>query len=76
MERYYYSGAVEVEIDRQGRVMIPAPLSTYAKLGREVVVAGVRNRLEVWDREAWRKQRDEFEGSAEHVAERLARQRS
>ena len=76
MERYYYSGAVEAEIDRQGRVMIPAPLSTYAKLGREVVVAGVRNRLEVWDREAWRKQRDEFEGSAEHVAERLARQRS
>jgi MraZ protein len=76
MERYYYSGAVEVEVDRQGRVMIPMPLSTYAKLGREVVVAGVRNRLEVWDREAWRKQRDEFEGSAEHVAERLARQRS
>ena len=76
MERYYYSGAVEVEVDRQGRVMIPAPLSTYAKLGREVVVAGVRNRLEVWDREAWRKQRDEFEGSAEHVAERLAQQRS
>jgi len=76
MERYYYSGAVEAEIDRQGRVMIPAPLSTYAKLGREVVVAGVRNRLEVWDREAWRKKRDEFEGSAEHVAERLARQRS
>ncbi len=76
MERYYYSGAVEVEVDRQGRVMIPAPLQTYAKLGREVVVAGVRNRLEVWDREAWRKQRDEFEGSAEHVAERLARQRS
>lgn len=76
MERYYYSGAVEVEVDRQGRVMIPTPLSTYAKLGREVVVAGVRNRLEVWDREAWRKQRDEFEGSAEHVAERLARQRS
>ena len=76
MERYYYSGAVEAEIDRQGRVMIPAPLSTYAKLGREVVVAGVRNRLEVWDREAWRKQREEFEGSAEHVAERLARQRS
>jgi MraZ protein len=76
MERYFYSGAVEVEVDRQGRVMIPMPLSTYAKLGREVVVAGVRNRLEVWDREAWRKQRDEFEGSAEHVAERLARQRS
>jgi transcriptional regulator MraZ len=76
MERYFYSGAVEADVDKQGRVMIPAALTSYAKLARDVVVAGVRNRLEIWDREAWRKQRDEFEGSAEHVAERLARQRS
>ena len=76
MERYFYSAAVEADVDKQGRVMIPAPLTSYAKLARDVVVAGVRNRLEIWDREAWRKQRDEFEGSAEHVAERLARQRS
>jgi MraZ protein len=76
MERYFYSAAVEADVDKQGRVMIPAPLMSYAKLARDVVVAGVRNRLEIWDREAWRKQRDEFEGSAEHVAERLARQRS
>jgi MraZ protein len=76
MERYFFSGAVEADVDKQGRVMIPAALTSYAKLARDVVVAGVRNRLEIWDREAWRKQRDEFEGSAEHVAERLARQRS
>ncbi len=76
MERYFYSAAVEADVDKQGRVMIPAALTSYAKLARDVVVAGVRNRLEIWDREAWRKQRDEFEGSAEHVAERLARQRS
>jgi transcriptional regulator MraZ len=76
MERYFYSAAAVADVDKQGRVMIPAPLISYAKLARDVVVAGVRNRLEIWDREAWRKQRDEFEGSAEHVAERLARQRS
>jgi transcriptional regulator MraZ len=76
LERYFFSAAAEANLDRQGRVMIPPPLAGYANLGREVVVAGVRNRLEIWDRDAWRKQRDEFEGSAEHVAERLARQRS
>ena len=57
MERYFYSAAVEADVDKQGRVMIPAPLISYAKLARDVVVAGVRNRLEIWDREAWRKQR-------------------
>ena len=76
LERYFFSAAAEANLDTQGRVMIPPPLAGYANLGREVVVAGVRNRLEIWDRDAWRKQRDEFEGSAEHVAERLARQRS
>ena len=76
LERYFYSAAAEADLDKQGRVMIPTPLARYARLGREVVVAGVRNRLEIWDRDAWRKQRDEFEGSAEHVAERLARQRN
>jgi MraZ protein len=76
LERYFFSAAAEANLDKQGRVMIPGPLAQYANLGREVVVAGVRNRLEIWDRDAWRKQRDEFEGSAEHVAERLARQRS
>jgi transcriptional regulator MraZ len=76
LERYFFSAAAEATLDKQGRVMIPAPLAGYAQLGRDVVVAGVRNRLEIWDRDAWRKQRDEFEGSAEHVAERLARQRN
>ncbi len=76
LERYFFSGAAEADLDKQGRVMIPAPLAKYGQLTRDVVVAGVRNRLEIWDREAWRKQRDEFEGRAEHVAERLASQRS
>ena len=72
MERYFYSGATEAELDRQGRVMVPASLAAYAELERDVVVAGVGDRLEVWNRDAWRKQLREFEGSAEDVAERLA----
>jgi MraZ protein len=75
LERFFYSGAAEAELDKQGRVMIPAPLLEHAKLGKEVVVAGVNDRLEIWDRAAWRKELAEVEGSAEDVAERLATKR-
>jgi MraZ protein len=75
LQRFFYAGASESELDKQGRVMIPAQLIEHAKLGREVVVAGVNDRLEIWDRAAWRKELAEVEGSAEDVAERLAAQR-
>jgi MraZ protein len=72
IQRFHFSGASEAELDKQGRVMIPAPLLEHAQLGREVVVAGMRDHLEIWDREAWRRELAEVEGSAEDVAERLA----
>ena len=75
LERFFYAGASESELDKQGRVMIPAQLIEHAKLGKDVVVAGVHDRLEIWDRAAWRKELAEVEGSAEDVAERLADQR-
>jgi MraZ protein len=75
LERFFYSGASEAELDKQGRVMVPAPLIEHAQLGKEVVVAGVNDRLEIWDRAAWRRELAEVEGSAEDVAERLADKR-
>jgi MraZ protein len=72
MSRFIFAGAAETELDKQGRVMVPPALLTHAGLGREVVVAGVRDHVEIWDSEAWRKQLDEVEGSVELVAERLA----
>jgi MraZ protein len=75
MQRFFFSGASEVEPDRQGRVMIPAALIEHAGLGREVVVAGVLDHLEIWDRAKWRQELNEVEGSAEDVAERLATKR-
>jgi MraZ protein len=72
MQRFFFSGAAEAQPDKQGRVMVPAALAEHAKLGKEVVVAGVNDHLEIWDRAAWRAQLKEVEGSAEHVAERLA----
>ncbi len=75
MTRFLFSGASETELDRQGRVMLPAALIEHAKLGREAVVAGVYDHLEIWDRSAWDEQRKRVEGSAEDVAARLAQQR-
>jgi transcriptional regulator MraZ len=75
LQRFFFSGAAEATPDKQGRIMLPAPLIEHAKLGRDVVVAGVYDHLEIWDRAAWRTQMREVEGSAEHVAERLATRR-
>jgi MraZ protein len=75
LERFFFSGASETELDKQGRVMLPRELIEHANLGREVVVAGVNERLEIWDRAAWRRELAEVEGSAEDVAERLAAKR-
>jgi MraZ protein len=75
LQRHFFSGASEAELDRQGRIMIPGALLKYAGLSRDVVVAGVSDHIEIWDRESWRRELNEVEGSAEHVAERLAAQR-
>ena len=75
LTRFFFAGAAEDELDRQGRITIPPSLIEHAQLGREVVVAGLHDHLEIWDRQAWRDQLRQVEGSAEHVAERLAAQR-
>jgi len=76
MQRFFFAGAAETELDKQGRVGLPPALLQHAKLDRDVVVAGVHDHLEIWDRDAWRLELAEVEGSAEHVAERLADQRN
>ena len=76
MHRHFFSGASETTPDKQGRVSIPPALLMHAKLGRDVVVAGVNDHLEIWDRAAWKRELAEVEGSAEDVAERLAAQGS
>ncbi len=72
IRRHFFSGASQGELDKQGRLVIPATLLEAAGITREVTVAGVSDHLEIWDRAAWRQQLHEVEGSAEDVAERLA----
>ena len=73
--RHFFGNAQEGELDRQGRLMLTSGLIEWAKLGREVVGAGVFDHLEIWDRAAWRARQAEAEGGAEHAAERLASKR-
>ncbi|MEP6908936.1 MAG: division/cell wall cluster transcriptional repressor MraZ [Actinomycetota bacterium] len=72
VQRFFFGGATEGELDKQGRVMIPAALIQHGGLGRNVVIAGMRDHLEIWDAKTWRTEMKEVEGSAEDVAERLA----
>ncbi|GFI62380.1 transcriptional regulator MraZ [Clostridiales bacterium] len=51
--RFFLSGAVECDVDNQGRIIIPQSLRSYASLGKEVVSAGVGSRIEVWNKENW-----------------------
>ncbi len=64
-ERRIYPSASEVELDAQGRIVIPAKLRTYAQLASDVTVAGVRDHFEIWDRTAWQsyQERLDAEGS-------------
>jgi MraZ protein len=76
MKRYVFSGATVAELDRQGRVLIPPHLVGHAGIEKDVVVIGVHDHCEIWDRSSWAAQLSAIEGSAGDVAERLANQRS
>ena len=53
LQRFFFAGAVEVECDKQGRVLIPNHLREYAELEKEVSIIGTMQRAEIWDRQRW-----------------------
>jgi len=69
--RRLFSGAAEVELDRQGRVLIPPPLREHASLQKEVIFIGVSNRAELWSKEKWEEYSKEAGRSFEEVAEKM-----
>ena len=75
MHRFYFSGTVEAVPDKQGRVMVPQALMQKVGIEREVLVAGVLDHLEVWDRATWREYMKQVEENVENAAERIAAQR-
>lgn len=69
--RFFFSGAIECEIDKQGRVNIATPLMNYAKLEKECVVLGVSNRIEIWSKEIWDEYFNESADSFAEIAENM-----
>ncbi|MFU0790851.1 MAG: division/cell wall cluster transcriptional repressor MraZ [Virgibacillus proomii] len=69
--RFFFSGAIECEIDKQGRINIPQTLRTYASLEKECVIIGVSNRIEIWSHSTWETYVTESEESFAEIAENL-----
>lgn len=71
--RLTLAGAVDVEVDKQGRVLIPDYLKEYAGLNRNVVIAGIYNRLEIWDDKKWKIYKKSAEKNTDEIAEQLGK---
>lgn len=69
--RFFFSGATECELDKQGRVNIPNNLVDHAKLEKDCVVLGVSNRVEIWSKEVWAGYAQASEESFNEIAEKL-----
>jgi MraZ protein len=69
--RFFFSGAAECQLDKQGRVNIASPLRDYAKLEKDCVVIGVSNRIEIWNKSTWEEYFSKSEDSFGEIAESL-----
>ena len=70
--RHMLAGAMDVEFDKQGRALIPEYLRQFAELKKSVVIAGLYNRLEIWDEEKWKTYKSQTESESNAIAERMA----
>ena len=69
--RHFLSGAFEVELDKQGRMMIPDYLRKFGNLTKRVVIAGLYNRIEIWDEAEWMDYKKNTEKESTSIAENL-----
>lgn len=69
--RFFFSGAVELELDKQGRVNLPSHLMEYAKLEKECMVLGVSSRVEIWSKPVWEGYYEQSEEAFNDIAEKL-----
>ncbi|HPN96568.1 MAG TPA: division/cell wall cluster transcriptional repressor MraZ [Candidatus Moranbacteria bacterium] len=71
--RLMLAGAIDCEIDKQGRILIPDFLRSYAGIGKNAIVAGVYNRLEIWDEKKWNEYKKNAEKNSDEIAEQLGK---
>ncbi|MFH1776355.1 MAG: division/cell wall cluster transcriptional repressor MraZ [Candidatus Omnitrophota bacterium] len=69
--RIYFSGAVELTCDKQGRILLPQYLKTYAAINKDIVFVGVSDRIEIWSKDKWEEFYENSRTSFEETAEQL-----
>jgi len=69
--RFFLSGAVEASVDSVGRILVPDFLKDFAQLSDKVVLAGIHDRVEIWDENKWSDYKKRIEGQADALAEKL-----
>lgn len=72
LRRMLFANAVDMQLDRQGRVLVPADLRMHAGIDREAIVVGMHTFIEVWSPERWAAQQEAVERDGAAIAERLA----
>ncbi len=70
--RFFFSGATECILDKQGRVVIPGNLREHSKLDKDAVIIGVSTRLEIWSKDEWDNYNDDDNLSYDSIAEKMA----
>lgn len=69
--RLYFSGAVEVMADKQGRILLPQYLKDFAEIRKDVIIVGVSNRIEIWAKDKWESFYGNSRGAFEEISEKL-----
>ena len=69
--RLMLAGAMDCEIDKQGRIIVPGYLKEFAKINKKVVIAGLYNRIEIWSEELWQTYKQQTEAASNSIAEQL-----
>ncbi len=70
--RLMLAGAMDVELDSQGRIILPEYLRSFAHLQKNIIVAGLYNRLELWDEQAWQVYKTKTEAESNQIAEQMS----
>ena len=70
-QRLMLAGAMDCDIDKQGRIILPVYLKQFAKISKHVVIAGLYNRIEIWSEELWQAYKMQTEAASNTIAEQL-----
>ena len=70
--RFFFAGATECQLDKQGRILIPSNLRGYANLDKDIVIIGVSTRIEIWSNDVWDNYNDEANLDHDAIVERMS----